>query len=190
MLRPTDNWPFCLGVKPHIGNKTRFVLLPDICEFAYVGRPVWRKDGCIVYICCWPSSGQQFSWPSQAGFITIVYCLRFESPTWRARSPCLYPPGRGWTNCTARRPFMPSHTTRRVSQNMVSSQRFEMSTIPIKSAVLPLCQPARHTKVNFMTITTMYAVTCNSLQPSHNPKDDSNWEKLIAYLIRKERCYN
>jgi hypothetical protein len=29
--------------------------------------------------------------------MTTFYCLRFETPpTWRAKSPYLYPPGRGW----------------------------------------------------------------------------------------------
>jgi hypothetical protein len=36
-----------------------------------------------------------------AGLMTIFYCLRFEtSPTWRVRSPYLYPPGTGWPSYT------------------------------------------------------------------------------------------
>jgi hypothetical protein len=48
----------------------------------------------LSFICCWSSPAQSFSGPSSAGPITIIYCLRFETPpTWRARSPHLYPPG-------------------------------------------------------------------------------------------------
>jgi hypothetical protein len=38
--------------------------------------------------------------------MTIFYCLRFETPpTWRARSPYLYPPGTGWPGYTPRHWF-------------------------------------------------------------------------------------
>jgi hypothetical protein len=38
-----------------------------------------------------------------ARLMTIFYCLRFEtSPTWRARSPYLYPPGTGWPSYNPR----------------------------------------------------------------------------------------
>jgi hypothetical protein len=38
MLRPTVNRPVCIGVKPHLGPKTRFLLLSDSCGFVDVGR--------------------------------------------------------------------------------------------------------------------------------------------------------
>jgi hypothetical protein len=33
MLRPTISRPVCLGVKPHLGSKTRFLLLSGSCGF-------------------------------------------------------------------------------------------------------------------------------------------------------------
>jgi hypothetical protein len=45
-------------------------------------------------------------------------CLRFQTPpTWRARSPYLYPPGTGWPSYTPRHgvPFSSPPTTRRVT---------------------------------------------------------------------------
>jgi hypothetical protein len=61
-----------------------------------MGRPLWREDGSIVYICCWSSWAQSFSGPSPARLMTTFNCLRFETPpTRRARSPYLYPPGTG-----------------------------------------------------------------------------------------------
>jgi hypothetical protein len=36
MLRPTVSWPVCLGVKPHLGPKTRFLLLSDSWQFVHV----------------------------------------------------------------------------------------------------------------------------------------------------------
>jgi hypothetical protein len=50
--------------------------------------------------------------------MTIFYCLRFQtSPTWRARSPYLYPPGRVWRSYTSRHwvPFSSPSTTRRAT---------------------------------------------------------------------------
>jgi hypothetical protein len=88
--------PACLGVKPHLGPKTRFLLLSDSCGFVDVGRPLVREDGYVVYNCCWASPTQSFFGPSPAGLMTIFYCLIFETPsTCRARSPYLYPPGTG-----------------------------------------------------------------------------------------------
>jgi hypothetical protein len=43
------------------------------------------------------------------------YCVRFDTPpTWRARSPYLYPPGTGWPGYTPRHwvPSSSRHTTR------------------------------------------------------------------------------
>jgi hypothetical protein len=58
----------------------------------------------IVYNCCWFSPAQSFSGPSPVGLMTIFYCLMFDTPpTWRARSPYLYPPGTGWPS------FIPRH---------------------------------------------------------------------------------
>jgi hypothetical protein len=49
------------------------------------------------------SPAQLFSGPSPAGLLTTFYCLRFETPpTWRAKSPYLYPPGTGWPSYTPR----------------------------------------------------------------------------------------
>jgi hypothetical protein len=55
---------------------------------------------------------------SLAGVLTVFYCLRFETPpTWRARSPYLYPPGTGWPSYTPRHwfPFSSPPTTRRAT---------------------------------------------------------------------------
>jgi hypothetical protein len=61
-----------------------------------MGHPPWREDGSVVYNCYWSLPAQPFSGQSPEAPMTIFYCLRFEtSPNWRARSPYLYPQGRG-----------------------------------------------------------------------------------------------
>jgi hypothetical protein len=81
-------------------------------------HPLWQEDGSVVYDCCWSSSAQSFSGFSPAGLMTIFYCLRFETlPTWRARSPYLYPPRTGWPCYTPRHwvPFSSPPTTCRAT---------------------------------------------------------------------------
>jgi hypothetical protein len=85
--------------RTHLGLTTRFLLLPDSCGFVDVGRSLWRENRSAVYNCCWSSPEQSFLRPSPEGLVTIFYSLRFETPpTWKARSPYLYPLGTGWTN--------------------------------------------------------------------------------------------
>jgi hypothetical protein len=118
MLRPTVSRPVCLVVKPHLGPRTRFLLLSDSCGFVDVGRSLRREDGSVVYSRCWPSPAQSFSGPSPAWLPTIFYCLTFETPpTWKARSPYLCPLGTGWPSYTPRHwvPYSSPPTTRRAT---------------------------------------------------------------------------
>jgi hypothetical protein len=45
MLRPTISRPVCLGVKPHLGPKTKFLLLSDSYGFVDVGIPSVTRGG-------------------------------------------------------------------------------------------------------------------------------------------------
>jgi hypothetical protein len=69
----------------------------------YVTSSLTRGWVCRFYICYWPSLAQGFSGPSPAGFMTIFYCLRFETPptSW-VGSPYLYHPETGWPSFTPR----------------------------------------------------------------------------------------
>jgi hypothetical protein len=79
------------------GLRPDFLLLSDNCGFVDVGCPLWRKNGSVVYNCCWSSPAQSFVSPSSPGLMTIFCSLKFETPsTWRARTPYLCPPGTGW----------------------------------------------------------------------------------------------
>jgi hypothetical protein len=64
---PTVSRTVCSGIKPHLGPKTRFLLLSDSCGFVDVGLPLWWENGSVVYNCCWSSPAQSFSAPSPAG---------------------------------------------------------------------------------------------------------------------------
>jgi hypothetical protein len=87
----------------HLGLTISFWLLSDSCGFVHVGRFLWREDGSAAYNCCLSSPAQSSLGPSPAGLMAIFYCLGFETPpTWRARSPYLYPPRTGWPSYTPR----------------------------------------------------------------------------------------
>jgi hypothetical protein len=68
-----------LGVEPHLGLMTRYILLFDNYGLAVVGRPLWREDGSVFCMCRWPLPAQYFSGPSPLGLETVFYCLRFET---------------------------------------------------------------------------------------------------------------
>jgi hypothetical protein len=67
-----------LGVEPHLGLMTRYLLLFDSYGPVFVGRPLSREDGSVFFICYWSSPAQSFSGPSPLDLTTIFYCLSFE----------------------------------------------------------------------------------------------------------------
>jgi hypothetical protein len=72
------------------------------CYRPYITSSLTR-DGSVIYNCCWPSPAQSFWDMSLSGFMITFCCFRFETPpTWRARSPYLYPPGTMSPNYTPR----------------------------------------------------------------------------------------
>jgi hypothetical protein len=54
-LRLTVSQAVSLAFVPHLGLMTRYLLLFDSYGLVFVGRPLWREDGSVFYICCWPS---------------------------------------------------------------------------------------------------------------------------------------
>jgi hypothetical protein len=63
-LRLTVSQSISLGVEPRMGLMTRYVLLLKFTVLFFVGRPLWREDGSVFYICCWLLPAQSFSGPS------------------------------------------------------------------------------------------------------------------------------
>jgi hypothetical protein len=77
-LRLTVSQSVSLGVEPHLGLMTRYLLLLDTYGLVFVGCLLWREDGSVFCICCWPLLAQSFSGLSPLGLATI-FCLRFET---------------------------------------------------------------------------------------------------------------
>jgi hypothetical protein len=78
-LRLTVSQSVSLGVEPHVGLMTRYLLLFDSYSLVFVGCSLWREDASVFCICCWPLQ-EQSSWgPSPLGLATMFYCLRFET---------------------------------------------------------------------------------------------------------------
>jgi hypothetical protein len=77
-LRLTVRQSVSLGVEPHLGLMTRYLLLFDSYGLVFVWRPLWREDKSVFCICCWLSPAV-FSGPSPLGLATIFYCLSFET---------------------------------------------------------------------------------------------------------------
>jgi hypothetical protein len=49
-LRLTVSQSVSLGIEPHLGPMTRYLFLSDSYVFVSVGRPLWREDGCLLYV--------------------------------------------------------------------------------------------------------------------------------------------
>jgi hypothetical protein len=67
-----------LGVEPHLGPMSRYLFLSDSYVLVSVGRPLWREDVFVFFMCRWPLPAQLFSGPSPLRLATEFYCLRFE----------------------------------------------------------------------------------------------------------------
>jgi hypothetical protein len=69
-----------LGVEPHVGLMTRYLLLFDSYGPFLWGALSDERTGLFFFcICCCPSPAQSFSGPSPFGLETIFYCLSFET---------------------------------------------------------------------------------------------------------------
>jgi hypothetical protein len=90
----------------HLGLATNFsfsLKFPsDSCVFVILWRPLWREDGSVIY--CTIASGpcqSSHSWVEVQQNSRPYSTVSSETPpTWRARSPYLYPPGTGWPSYT------------------------------------------------------------------------------------------
>jgi hypothetical protein len=73
-----------LGVEPHMGLMTKYLLLFDSYGLVFVDRPVRQDDGSVFCICCWSLQAQSFSGPSPLELATYFTAsdlrLPFSSP--------------------------------------------------------------------------------------------------------------
>jgi hypothetical protein len=76
----TDGQPASLSWNkaPIWGLRPDLYYVCDSYGLVLVGRPLWREEGSVFYICCWPLPAQSSFGPSLLGLATIFYCLRFE----------------------------------------------------------------------------------------------------------------
>jgi hypothetical protein len=77
LLWSTVSQPVSLGVKPHLGPRTRYLLLSDSRCFFDVGRPLWREDDVqsSPVNCCWPSPAQSFLVSGPVGTHDHIFVL-------------------------------------------------------------------------------------------------------------------
>jgi hypothetical protein len=76
----TDGHPASLSWNkaPIWGLRADIYYVCDSYGLVLVGRPPWREDGSVFYI-CWPLPEQSFFGPSPLGLATIFYSHRFET---------------------------------------------------------------------------------------------------------------
>jgi hypothetical protein len=105
-LRLIYDWqvgrPVCLGVSAHFGPVTNFYFSlkfpSDSCMFFYFVSPsLMRGQVCnLLYNCFWALPEQLLLGRSPENSRPYFTVSSKTPPTWRARSPYLYPPRTGW----------------------------------------------------------------------------------------------
>jgi hypothetical protein len=108
------------------------------------------------------------------------YCLRFETtPTWRARTPYLYPPGTGWPGCIPGHWILfSSHEWRLITcPTFIIPGRTEYRTLPWTVYVIRCSSVAAWTCVN--------SVATNPLLSE--PLSSNKLFRLITHLTTKIR---
>jgi hypothetical protein len=94
-LRPTIRWPVSWFQAPICDPK----LVLYYCQTAaclLMWYALSDKRACLSFTIAADSSALSFSSPSPVRLMTIFYSLRFQTPpTWRAKSPYLYPQEHG-----------------------------------------------------------------------------------------------
>jgi hypothetical protein len=72
---------------------TRYLLLFDSYGLVFVGRPLWREDGSVFCICCWPSPGSlsrvRVPWDSWPYFTVSDLSLSLSHIATDGQSVCL-----------------------------------------------------------------------------------------------------
>jgi hypothetical protein len=63
---------------PSIAHDQIFITVRQLRSCFFVGRPLWREDGSVFCICCWPLPAQSFSGPKPLVLATIFYCLIWD----------------------------------------------------------------------------------------------------------------
>jgi hypothetical protein len=124
-LEPATNFSFSL----------KFPL--DSCGFVILWCPLCREDGSAIYsaIASGPCQSSH-SWVKVPQNSRLYFTVSSETPpTWRARSPYLYPPGTGWSSYT------PGHwvaTWRRMGKGVIQfNHSWPRHQMEVRSASCP-----------------------------------------------------
>jgi hypothetical protein len=180
-LRLTVSQSVSPCVKLILGLMTRYLLWFDSYGLVFVGRPLWREDGSVFYVCCWPLPVQSFSGPSPLGLATIFYCHLLGLPFRRL----LLLAGSRWRYL----PPLPHGFISRYKQISlyIASDRFPWET-PSSHVDALLCCPATSCAVHreHSSYCCLFAGTCRCLAMCIWVKNIFVWALsfIFVYLFR------
>jgi hypothetical protein len=146
-LRLTVSQSVSLGVEPHLGLMTGYLLLFDSYGLAFVGRSLWREDGSVFCICPCQLSLSRVWVPWDIWDFPFRRLLRLAGSRWRYSTP---PPHGRWNYL--RCPLQIFGT------DLAQKTHWEHRTLANSSTVIEVCLHCRCIETTILLLLAAYAM--------------------------------
>jgi hypothetical protein len=167
-----------------VGLATRYYFLSECCCLKFAVLYLWgalsdERTGLQFAV-------QSLNGPSHSEPVTMLYCLIWDSPTWRARSPYLYPAGTGWPSYTPGHwvPLTLSPTTRRAKVEVFYPSPNVEGQVPVYTFFRNRIVQSK-VKVTLLRTVSQYVLVPSPLGTKGVPSEGISIRHLEGYIKAK-----